>query len=362
VEAVRQVLPADLENMVPGPFMAAVVSSADPSPLNGYDVVRLMRARARLSSHHEAAKLEAIFEVAFAPPSDDDDQVLRSSVQVEYAALEVAAALVLTRRTSESQLDLAVSLAGKLRRVLEAFSRGDLDLARARVFDQQLGHLPEETVETVLDQILDGAGSLTTGQRRAHISKLVLEADPDGSKSSYEEGLRDRKVGVTSNPDHTANLQIFAGAPEDVIAARDYVEFLARSLKTKSEPRTLDQLRNDVALDLLRGQHPNLKTCSRSRGRTNITVSAETLAGLSDAPGELEGYGPVFAEIARKTVMSAAHQVPATSGSSFISDRCVPRMPPTFICVRSRPSSTIRSGWGHSQRQPRSGLQTSSHG
>lgn len=299
----RQVLPETLEEMHPGPFLAAVVSSVDPARLNGHDLVRLMKARTRLSSHHEAGKLEAVSEVAFVPPSDADSGVSRSSEQVEYAALEIAAALVLTRRSSESQLDLAVSLMGQLRRVWEAFSRGDLDLPRVRVFDQQLGHLPEETVESVLDQILEEAGSLTTGQLRARLSKLVLEADPDGAKSSYEDGLRDRKVAVTSNPDHTANYQIFSGAPEDVTAARDYVERLARSLKTKNEPRTLDQLRNDVSLDLLQGKHPDLKGVWRGGGRTNITVAAETLAGLSDAPGELEGYGSVFAEIARKTVM-----------------------------------------------------------
>jgi hypothetical protein len=105
----------------------------------------------------------------------------------------------------------------------------------------------------------------------------------------------------TSNPDHTANLGIYSAPPEQVAAARNYIEKLARSLKTRNEPRTLDQLRSDVALDLLAGRHPDRKPF-RSGGGTHVTVTAETLAGLVDHPGELEGYGPVFAEIARKTV------------------------------------------------------------
>jgi hypothetical protein len=83
------------------------------------------------------------------------------------------------------------------------------------------------------------------------------------------------------------------------------VEKIARSLKTSDESRTLDQLRVDVALDLLRGrcacEDPRYRV--GDNGGASITVPAATLAELSDEPGEFGGYGPVFAEIARKTVM-----------------------------------------------------------
>lgn len=299
----RDVLPTDLEDMAAGPFLAAVVSSVDPSRLNGHDAVRLMQARARLSSHHEAGKYEAMAEVAYSPPTDPDSGVLRSSEEVEYAALEVAAALTLTRRASEDQLGRAVVLTDRLPRVLESFSAGLLDLPRVRIFESQLSHLPPEAIDTVLDEILHEAPGLTTGQLRARLDRLVLEADPGGSRSSYEEGLAERRVAVSSNPDHTANFGLFSGPPEEVCAAREHVEYLARSLKTESEPRTLDQLRHDVALGLLQGRHHDSEGGPASGGGVNVTVAAETLARLSDAPGDLDGYGPVLAEIARKTVM-----------------------------------------------------------
>lgn len=143
VSSDRHVLPSDLEDWRPGPFLAAVVSSVDPGRLNGHDVVRVMRARARLSSHHEAGKYEAMAETAFAFGSDPDSGVLRSSEQVEYAAVEIAAALTLTRRASEDQLGRAVTLASTLRRVRQAFSDGLIDSAKVRIFDQALGHLPK---------------------------------------------------------------------------------------------------------------------------------------------------------------------------------------------------------------------------
>ncbi|MFP3882224.1 MAG: DUF222 domain-containing protein [Actinomycetota bacterium] len=299
LEPDRHVLPDGLEEIEPGPFLAAIVSSLDPSRLNGHDAVRLTQARARLSSHHDAGKYQAMAEVAFSPPGDVDSPVSRSSEEIEYAAAEIAAALTLTRGASEAELDRAVSLAGPLRRVLTAFSRGLIDVRKVKVFDSQLGHLPDEIVDTVLDKTLDEAGTLTTGQLQHRLSKEVMVADPDGAASSFQEGLEDRKVTTHSNPDFTGSFHILGGHPDAVAAARGHVERLARGLKVGGDERTLDQIRADVALDLLRGRHFNSLT---GGGRVNITVPAGTLLGLSNDPGEFDGYGPVIAEIARKTV------------------------------------------------------------
>ena len=72
---------------------------------------------------------------------------------------------------------------------------------------------------------------------------------------------------------------------------------LAQSLKTGSETRTLDQIRADVFLDLLDGTSHHLRG---RKGTVDIHVDLETLARLNDHPGELAGYGPVIADIARQ--------------------------------------------------------------
>jgi len=304
VDSEQDFLPAGLEEIPVGPFLAAMVSAVDPSRLNGHDAVRLMQAEAELASHHEAGKLRAMSEVVFSSPGDAGSGVERSYSEAEYAAVEVAAALRLTRRSAEAKVNRAVSLSGRLCRVLTAFSEGRIDLPKVRVFDATLGHLPDETVDVVLDRVLDEAEGLTTGQLRARLCKLVLEADPDGSKSSFQQGLEERKVSMYANPDHTANFVVYSGRPEDVTAARRDVEYVARHVRSVDDSgRSLDQIRADVALDLLAGRCGHHRHVDTVRGgRVNVTVSAETLAGLSEAPGVLEGYGPVFAEIARKTV------------------------------------------------------------
>jgi hypothetical protein len=300
----RQVLPPGLEDWVPGPFLAAVVSGIDVSRLNGHDAVRLMRAQARLAAHHEAGKYESMAEVAYSPPGDADSAVERDVCEIDFVEAEIAAALTLTRRASQTELERAVSLSGKLCRVREAFSEGGIDSHKVRVFDSQLRHLPQETVDVVLDQILGDAAGLTTGQLRARLARMVLQADPDGAASSFQEGLRERKVTTDANPDQTANFSIRSAHPLSVAKARNHVETLAREIKARcGNGRSLDEIRTDVALDLLQGKCSCDGTRLGDGGRVNITVAADTLAGITDQPGDIGGYGPVFAEIARKTVM-----------------------------------------------------------
>jgi hypothetical protein len=52
-----------------------------------------------------------------------------------------------------------------------------------------------------------------------------------------------------------------------------------------------------VAIDLLRG---TWLSSQQQPGGVQLVVTVETLAGLSDAPGDIEGFGPVMAEMARK--------------------------------------------------------------
>jgi len=66
------------------------------------------------------------------------------------------------------------------------------------------------------------------------------------------------------------------------------LDYLARQAKAAGDPRTLDELRTDAVLGLFLGpQHERLKVELR------VTVPASVLAGVSDDPGWLHGYGPI---------------------------------------------------------------------
>jgi len=65
------------------------------------------------------------------------------------------------------------------------------------------------------------------------------------------------------------------------------------------ESRSIDQLRADVALDLLTDRHIAAAEGGK-RGSVNIHVDLTTLAHLDDNPADLAGYGPITSEVARR--------------------------------------------------------------
>ena len=297
----RHLLPGGLEDLAPGPYLSAIAASVDRTKLNGHDAVRLMKAEARLCSHHDAGKLATMVEVAYSPAGNCDGPVERNVEEVEYAAFEIGSALTLTRRAAEHELDLALSLTGKLRQVWEKLRQGLIDIRRVKVFDRQLGHLSSDTIEAVSKKVLDRAEGLTTGQLQARLTREVMETDPEGADVGYCEGLADRRLTTYANPDGTANQGVYSIAPEQAAAVSRKVNRLARALKRDSEPRTIDQLRADVYVDLLLGRD---KSLGADRGVVHLHVDLATLAELSSAPGELAGYGAVVADIARHTAVA----------------------------------------------------------
>ena len=302
VDPDRHVLP-DLEVIPVGPFLAAIVGSVERSRLNGYDVVRLMQAEARLENWAAAGKVASVAEVAYCPPGNADSSVERSSSAIEYAAGEVAAGLRLTRRASDALLEEALWLSTGGRRVLKFMAAGHLAHAKVKMYESALGHLDQETVRTVLDATLGDAADLTTGQLRYRVSQQVMTADPDGAKSSFHEGLKERKLVSHSNPDFTGCLHICSGHPFLIAAASRNVDRIARRLKDIGDERCLDEIRADVALDLLQGKTSGGVGVASGGGSVHLTVPLETLAGVSDLPGELAGYAPVIADIARQVAL-----------------------------------------------------------
>lgn len=299
-ETDRHLIPADLDSMVPDLSLVSILSAIDVSRLSGSDVVSVMQAKDRLVSHFRAGVFEAMAETAHCV---DPDTLDRSSIPTEFASEEIAAALCLTRRKADHDLGVALDLEERLPQVKEALCAGEIDDRRARILSVGTAFLEAETAHRVVDQLLGSASELTTGQLGARIRKLCIEADPEAAQKLYERSVEERKVVAEPNDEGTAALIISQCSPEDVYAARDHVNRLARELKTADEPRTIDQIRADVAIGLLTGR---LQGRVDRGGWVIIQVDLATLAELDDASADLVGYGPVVAEIARKVAEEQA--------------------------------------------------------
>jgi hypothetical protein len=288
------VLPATLEQIEPSLALAAFLSTLSDVELSGYDRIRVMQAHQRLASHFQALVFEDMASISdLMNQIDVDPEIAHDS-----AAAEIGAALRLTRRAAETDLALALDLKERLPDVWEALALGRIDLRRARVIVEGTAHLSEEAAREVAGRILEAAGRLTTGQLRALIRRVCVQADPDDANSRFREAVEGRRIEMDPTVDGTAHLYGLDLPPDRVQAAMGRINDLARSLKTADETRTLDQIRADVFLDLLDGQHHARR--SGRRGTVDIHVDLTTLARLADDPGELAGYGPVIADIARQ--------------------------------------------------------------
>jgi hypothetical protein len=299
-----QGLPADFETIPPGLLLAVILSSVDREGLSAFDRVRMLKADARMVAHFQARMYadiqsvsESVSELTF--PEDPDPKDL-----FETASSEVQAALSLTRRSADIQVELAFLLCERLPGVWAALHEGLIDLARARVLSDLTLPLPRELAREVTETALVRAPSLTTGQLRAHLGRLIISVDPAAARERFEQKLAERRVFSEQGEDGTANLMGLNLPPVETNRAMRRINRLARALKAKGDRRRIDQIRADILLDLLTGKAQ--PKGSSDTGAVEIRVDLTTLTGIDDQPGAIPGWGAVLADVARQIVDEAS--------------------------------------------------------
>lgn len=289
--------------MEPGPFLASILAGIEVDRLSGYNRVVVLRARQRMASHYLAHLYRDMTAVADA--IEELEGCEDPELVAEGAAAEIRVALRLTRRAADTELDLALELCRRLPRLWEAFASGKLDVRRVRVIVLGTRHLDGGAARLVVDEVIDRAPQLTTGQLRALLQRLCIEVDPGTAAARYEQSVAERRVISELSDDGTAQLMGVALPPDRVASATAFINQLAHHLRAGGDTRSMDQLRADVFLDLLEGN--SRSTGSSRRCGIELRVDLATLAGLSEAPGELAGFGPVIADIARRVADEQRH-------------------------------------------------------
>jgi hypothetical protein len=303
-------VPVGLDEMEPGPVLAAVLSSIDVNEVSGYDRIVVLRAQQKMASHFQAQVYETIAAVSDHMDEIEDDP--RSAG--EAAAAEIGVALRLTRRAADVELTMAIDLQRRLPHTWGLLAAGAIDLRRAKTIDYATAHLTNAVAQQVDEQVAVEAPRLTTGQLRALIGKLCIDVDPDDAEQRYRHAVADRRIVAEATGDGTANLLGLDLPPHRAAAATRRINALARSLRIDSETRTMDQLRADVLLHHgptprrrpvgpAQRHQPHHQDQQRRQGVVDLHVDLDTLAGLVEHPGELAGYGPVIADIARQTAL-----------------------------------------------------------
>ncbi|HEX4428692.1 MAG TPA: DUF222 domain-containing protein [Frankiaceae bacterium] len=225
--------------------------------------------------------------------SDPADMPLRA------AHAEIGAALRIADSTAASQLHTARTLTHELPMVHAALAAGEITFKQADAIVECTSDLTVLKAQQVAAKVLGRASHQTVGQLRRCLRRAVLAADPEAAADRAAKAPAERTVDWWPLPDGMAELRLIASAT-DVIAVFDAASAIARQLKEAGPKRGTDgwqpiaALRSDALVHLATG-------CSQPPrpAAVNITVDPLTLLGLQDNPGELAGYGPLPAPLAR---------------------------------------------------------------
>jgi hypothetical protein len=210
-------------------------------------------------------------------------------------AAEIALALCITDNRAGAMISAAEALTSRLPRTFRLMDNGSLDLYRAMKVTDGTLWLSDHNARLV-DIVLEGRLSdKNPTQIRKATAYAAMKADPEGAANRALRRRGERRVALHQQDDGVAHLSVDNAPAEKANAAYLRIDKIARSLQTGNEKRTLDQLRTDVALDLLLTG----KGGTSERTEVYLYVDLQTYLGLNDSPAELAGHGQVPAEIAR---------------------------------------------------------------
>lgn len=307
--------------MAPGPDLSAALARIDLTAISGFDVVDVVKARQRQLSHDHAMLTAAVVESG----RRSDPEFGREPFPEEFAADEVRAALVMTRRAAEHLYWSGRELIERLPDVHATLAAGEIDPVRAEAFRSGTANLTLEQARGVCDLLLPHAPSWTVGQLSERIRRLAIALDPEWAKREHDFGHGRRKVVAYANPDGTATLEGRGLRPDRAAAIAANLTRLARAAKRAGDPRSMDQLRADLLTALTDGTTTGLDESAliehvtstandptpaapapdapEARGADiTVRVRISTLARANRNPGEVAGMGPIVAEQARGLV------------------------------------------------------------
>jgi hypothetical protein len=357
------------DTALPGAALAAAAADAGarPADLGESELIGLLCAWQRLASWAQAGQVACLNSLI--------ERRKQQSVELSRPSLaahiddEAAAALALTGRAASRLLDVAAGLA-RIPEVAAALSAGRIDWAKASLFTDLLAGLPDEVAVDIAGLVL-AAGDVTrktSGQLRAALARAIAAYDPEAAERRREAARKDASVQSWAEPSGNAALAGRELSPADVVHASAQLTADARWLAKCGLPGSIDELRALAYTARLTGRplcsllpagavdraspdpgggastdsggagpggattpgispHPGDASsaghsCSCPEGgplggTINLTMPLSAWAGLSDAPGELAGYGPADAATCRDL---AARTGPATRWCLTLTD------------------------------------------
>ena len=255
---------------------------------------------------------------------------------------DVSTVLRISPSTAQSKIDVARTLTNHLPNVVNALEMGEISAQVAAVIARESESavnqgLPVEAIQAIEAIALSHAENHSPVQIANKIRSTIAKLSPDTFEEQVAQAQEERYVYMNPEPHGMARIIALLPAAEaqTVILAIDKMARIAQEKlrntrksaatsptnKTKSTSSkgvasspssslvettrlpTLDVLRADALADLASqylATNTEIAPQHRRPVTVNLTMDLPTLLGLAENPGQLAGYGPIPASIARK--------------------------------------------------------------
>jgi HNH endonuclease. len=305
-----QVLPADLAELPPGPRLSAALASLDLRRLTAHQLAVVIAAQNRQIAYEQSRLLAAVWELGHTP-LDVRDAVVREPDPVPFAMVEAAQAGRWTQQHANETRDLACFVLDQVPALGDALAAGQVDLAKVKVFQRLLSNVADVALmRTIVALALPSAVHGTTGTLRSRLYRLRCKLSPEAVRRQRERDHDSRYLAAHQEISGLVTLVARFCDEQAALAALEHIDAIAAATRAAGDPlgRSTDQLRADIALSLLAGVDPaqaGFATPADRKGVITVTVNLATLAGLTGLPGlSMRSRACPHATLTEQTVLS----------------------------------------------------------
>lgn len=302
------------------------LESIDPFSLNASDRIDYLTALDRHDGWLYALRQRAIAAVAGLQSSEGGGPLAGVD---ESEREDISTALRLSPATAQMRIDTARTLVNYLPQTCSALATGEISSAHATVIARETAAAirdgaPESMIFEIEERAIAYAEFHTPGQLASHVRNSVAKFAPEEFEEVTVRATALRRVSCYNEADGmstviailpAADAQIVMNSIEAFILRQEQLATSSTSTLTSSstlqgdaEHLTIDQKRADALASICTNFLSEISetvTPQRRPLTVNVTIDLPTLLGLAENPGQLAGYGPIPAAVARELASDA---------------------------------------------------------
>ena len=333
----------ELLHALPCASVLAQLAAIDPMQLPTASRVDYLTAMERQESWIQALMHRAVIAVAGRESAQGDDPIYSLD---ESEREDVSTALRLSPSGAQIKIDIARALTNHLPNTCSALAMGEISSAHANAIARESVSalnrgLPESTIFEIENRAIAYAEFHTPSQVGNLVRKAIAQRNPEEFEECVRSAHEMRRVTCFDEPDGMSTIIALLPAHEAKVVMNSIEAFIRKSdrscLKCAAEIAALPvELRqreitsgDDQSMQCM---HPHSDNRSKDMKRAdalaaiastylastiddvtahrrpltvNVTIDLPTLMGLAENPGELAGYGPIPASVAREIASDA---------------------------------------------------------